>query len=145
MAFKIWLAVGMSFLVFEILSPTFFMVFFGISAFVTSIVSLFDVNIMPQMFTFIILSIIALFVFRPFAKNHLLDDSEETKTNVDALVGQEALVTEKIVPSKNEGRVKITGDSWMAISQTGEEIAAGEKVLITKVDGAKLYVKRKGN
>ena len=74
-----------------------------------------------------------------------MNDSKETKTNVDALVGQEALVTERIIPDKNEGRVKITGDSWMAISSTGVEIPEGEKVIITKVDGAKLYVKRKGN
>ncbi|MBM7557880.1 NfeD family protein [Halanaerobacter jeridensis] len=145
MAFKIWLAVGMAFLVFEILSPTFFMVFFGVSAFITSIVSLFNVELIPQLFTFIILSIISLFVFRPFAKKHLMNDSKETRTNVDALVGQEALVTERIIPDKNEGRVKITGDSWMAISSTGVEIPEGEKVIITKVDGAKLYVKRKGN
>ena len=145
MAFKIWLAVAMLFVILEILSPTFFMVFFGISAFITSIVSLFNVELIPQFFIFIILSIISLFVFRPFAKEHLIKDSEDTKTNVDALVGQEALVTEAIDPSTNQGRVKITGDSWMAISENKEEIATGVKVIITKVDGAKVYVKRKGN
>ena len=145
MAFKIWLAVGMAFLVFEILSTTFFFLFFGSTSILTSMLSLFDVILIPQMFTFVILSIITLFVFRPIAKKHLMNDNEETKTNVDALVGKEALVTEKIIPSKNQGRVKITGDSWMAISKHEEEIAAGEKVLITKVDGAKVYVKRKGN
>jgi membrane protein implicated in regulation of membrane protease activity len=144
LAFKIWLAVGMGFIILEILSPTFFMVFFGISAFITSIVSLFDLDIIPQLFIFVILSIITLFVFRPFAKKHLIADSDDTKTNVNALVGKEALVTERIVPSKNEGRVKITGDSWIAVATTEEEIAEGEKVIITEVEGAKVFIKRKG-
>lgn len=143
MAFKIWLAVGMAFIVLEILSPSFFMVFFGVSALITSIISLFNLTIIQQSFIFVALSIISLFLFRPFAKEHLLEDSEETKTNVDALVDEEALVTERVVPSKNEGRVKITGDSWRAVSTTDEEIPVGEKVVITKVDGTKLYVKRK--
>lgn len=142
MAFKIWLAIGMGCIVLEILSPTFFMVFFGISALVTSFISLFNLTIIQQSFIFVILSIISLFAFRPFAKEHLLKDSKETRTNVDALIGQEALVTERIIPDRNEGRVKITGDSWMAISVNKEEIAVGEKVIITKVDGAKLYVQK---
>ncbi|MGM0502109.1 MAG: NfeD family protein [Bacillota bacterium] len=144
MALKIWIAVGMGFLILEILSPTFFMAFFGVSAFITSIVSLFNVELIDQLFIFTGLSIISLFVFRPFAKKHLIKDTENTKTNADALVGQEALVTEKIIPSTNEGRVKITGDSWMAVSEQKVEIDEGEKVIITKVDGAKVHVKRKG-
>lgn len=145
MAFKIWFIVSIIFFILEILSPTFFLVCFSIGALITGLFCLSSISLTVQIFVFVISSLLTLVFLRPFFLKYLDDDSEDKKTNVDALIGQTAIVSEKISPSENKGRVEITGDSWLAISKTGNEISEGERVEILKVEGTKVYVKRKEN
>ena len=63
-------------------------------------------------------------------------------TGWEELVGKTALVKAALEP---EGMVLIKGERWTAISEKGK-VKPGEEVIITRVDGLKLYVtkKRKG-
>ena len=62
------------------------------------------------------------------------------------LAGREELVG-KIAEAKTalrpKGTVFIQGERWMAISEQGR-VEPGEEVIITKVDGLKLWVTKKG-
>ena len=57
----------------------------------------------------------------------------------EELVGKTAEAKTTLNP---KGTVFIQGESWTAISETGR-VNPGEEVLITKVDGLKLYVTKK--
>ena len=57
----------------------------------------------------------------------------------EELIGKIAEVKTVIKP---RGTVFIQGETWTAISETGR-IEPGEEVIITKVDGLKLYVTKK--
>ena len=57
----------------------------------------------------------------------------------EELVGKTAEVKVALDP---KGTVFVEGEQWTAISETGR-VEPGEEVIITKVDGLKLYVTRK--
>ncbi|MBA7674696.1 hypothetical protein ES703_82917 [subsurface metagenome] len=63
----------------------------------------------------------------------------QASTGKEELVGQTAIVKVALEP---EGTVFFKGERWTAISETGR-VKPGEEVIITKVDGLKLYVTKK--
>lgn len=66
----------------------------------------------------------------------------EAKTNVDALIGRKGIVSESINPQTGEGRVKVDGDDWKAVSADEQPIAQGERVEILKLDSVIVTVKK---
>jgi membrane-bound ClpP family serine protease len=63
----------------------------------------------------------------------------QATTGREELKGKTAVVREVLDP---EGTVFLEGERWNAVSESGS-IASGEEVVITKVDGLKLYVTKK--
>ena len=61
-------------------------------------------------------------------------------SNVDALIGQKALVTEAI-GDKTPGVVKVHGESWRAVSEK-DDFAKDQWVEVIKVEGASVIVRR---
>jgi len=57
----------------------------------------------------------------------------------EELVGKTAVVKVALEP---KGTVFIQGERWTAVSESGR-VKPGEEVIITKVDGLKLYVTKK--
>lgn len=79
------------------------------------------------------LGLISTFLITRVIKIH----RRKTITGKDALVGQTALARTNIAP---EGKVFIHGEIWDA--RSSEKILKGEKVIIEKIDGLKLEVKK---
>ncbi|MFH0768809.1 MAG: nodulation protein NfeD [Chloroflexota bacterium] len=63
----------------------------------------------------------------------------QATTGWEELIGKTAVVKVALAP---EGMVFFKGERWAAVSETGR-MELGEEVIITKVDGLKLYVKKK--
>ena len=63
-------------------------------------------------------------------------------TNVMAVVGKQGIVLSEINPYK-PGLVKVKGEDWTAISQTGETIEVGSEIRVVAVEGVKLLVTKK--
>ncbi len=62
-------------------------------------------------------------------------------SNTAALIGEKALVVEPILPN-GTGRVKIYGDIWLAREKDNGDVNAGSEVVIIKVRGCHLIVKK---
>lgn len=60
-------------------------------------------------------------------------------TNAEGMIGKECTVIEAI-PKGGAGYVKLYGDQWQALSSVGGSIAVGERVVITRTEGNKVYV-----
>lgn len=60
-------------------------------------------------------------------------------TGIHGIIGESAVVLETLKP---QGLVKIHGEIWKAISENGQKINKGEKVLVTSNKGLILFVKR---
>jgi len=65
---------------------------------------------------------------------------QQASAGREELIGKTAEVTTVMKP---KGTVFIQGERWTAISEAGR-VEPGEEVIITKVDGLKLRVTKKG-
>lgn len=95
-----------------------------------------------QWTVFIAVSAGLLALLRPVLKKYLR--VKPTKTNADRLVGQEALVTEEIDNLRETGAIRINGVLWTAKSADDTQIPIGTRVVIERIEGAKVYVKPAG-
>ena len=118
-----------------------FLVFwFAIGSVFAMIVSFFTENIIVQASIFLISSIILIFATRKFV-NHFLKQTESS--NINSFVGQTGRVTVDIDPLTSQGQIKVGGETWTAISESGKNIQKDTEVIITKITGVKAVVKPK--
>ncbi len=91
-----------------------------------------------QLAVFAAVSLGLLVVVRPVAVRHLHMPTR-MRTGVDALVGQEATVLERVDGA--DGRVKLSGEIWSARSYDGESTYdVDEVVRVVKISGATALV-----
>lgn len=134
-----WLLLAALFIVIEIISLGLTTIWFAGGAFVAALAGLAGVSLTIQVALFLIVSIILLVLTRPVAVKYL--DSKTQKTNSEALIGQKAVVLQKIDNLKTEGQVKVNGMEWTARAKTDEMvIPEGEVVTILEIQGVKLIV-----
>ncbi len=87
---------------------------------------------------FAIVSLALLGLVRPVARRHLRL-GREARTNVAALVGAEATVTEAV--DGQDGRIKLAGEIWSARAYDGmSTFEAGSRVQVLQIDGATALV-----
>jgi membrane protein implicated in regulation of membrane protease activity len=90
-----------------------------------------------QIVVFCVVSLLMIAFVRPVALTHLKKGPTEQRTNIDRLIGEQALVMESV--SSTGGLVKIGGDVWTARSAAGV-LPAGQKVVVSAIDGATAVV-----
>ena len=134
----IWLAAAIIFIIIEAVTVGLTTIWFAAGALVALILALIKVGVGVQVAVFLILSLVLLATTRKRFVNKLKTGSE--KTNVDALVGEEAVVLEDITPF-NTGLVKVKGQNWTAIAADKDaSILKGSTVKIKAIEGVKLIV-----
>ncbi len=135
----LWLIIIFILIVAEVSTVNLVSIWFIASGIVSMILSIFYDNFFVQFAVFVILGILLLLTTRKFLEK-LIHSSEDTKTNLDRIIGSTAIVTEAI--SKNTvGEAKVEGKKWSAISK--EDLDIGEEAIIESIDGVKLIVRKK--
>ena len=142
-----WLALTIVFSLIELAcSFNLVTIWFAISAlimiFVSGLTELLDTPIRFRLHLgiFLFIAILLLLFTRPVAVKKL--KVGKVKTNVDDLIGRDALVIKEI--SKYEkGEVKIHGQIWTAISDGDEAIAENTECVIIRIEGVKAVVRKK--
>lgn len=87
---------------------------------------------------FSLVSVAMLAVVRPVARRHLRQPSA-IRTGVDALIGGDALVLERV--DARDGRVKLAGEIWSARSFDGSSVhEPGATVQVIQIEGATALV-----
>lgn len=134
----VWILLIIIFLIVEALTFNLITIWFAIGALGAFITSYVTDNISLQVTFFALITLLSLILTRPLVKKWISVTPE--KTNLDAAIGKTAIVIKKI--DVNElGRVKVDGKEWTA---KGEQlIKKGEKVIILRIEGVKLIVKKK--
>ena len=135
----IWLIAFLVLLLVEFLTVDLVSIWFSIGALAALISTFITDSVLIQTVVFVVVSIISLIITRPLIKR--FKSAEFEPTNMDRVIGKIAEVTEEIRPNKY-GKVIIFGTEWMAASES--EIAVGTKVVVEKIDGAKLIVRKEG-
>ena len=134
----VWLAVAILCLIVEGLTAGLATIWFAGGAFIALVFALFDTGLGLQVAVFLIASVVLLVSTRKIFVDKLKTGAE--KTNADALIGQEALVTAEIAPFV-PGQVKVKGQIWTAVCRdSGITVAAGTLVQVIAIEGVKLIV-----
>lgn len=142
----IWIIIAIVLVIIEAILPSFLVLWFGMGAFVTAFVSYFSQDMLYQSLAFTLSSLFFIVASRFIA--HTKRDPEDkvinqsTEMNVFALKGKTGLVEEEIDVAVNSGLIRVAGDSWRAVAEGDEVIGEGEKVVVVKVVGNKLVVKK---
>ncbi len=135
----IWILVGIGLIIGEIFTVGFFLLWFGVGAFLAAGLALLGVGSIYQMLSFLLVSLILIVLSRTIFKQFLFRKEAGISTNVEALIGQEALVMEVIEGKSKRGLVKIGGETWSAISEE-EGIEQDEMVRVKRLVGNKVLV-----
>lgn len=140
MHWSIWLVLVFIFIVLEILTPTFFIIWFSIGALVALILSLTGFNLTIQLIGFLLVSTLSIFLTKPFVKK-FTSKTKRYKTNSQSVIGEIALVTKDIKAGEDFGQVKINGEIWTANSK--QNLSEGDRAKVLAIDGVKLIVEKK--
>ncbi len=133
-----WLALTIILLIVEALTFNLTTIWFALASLIMIFVSRFPIPLQWQILIFVLLSLLILFSTRSVVAKI---KTCRSPTNVDALIGKSALLTEGISKFQ-KGALKINGITWAAESDSQEEIPAGEECIIKEVRGATLVVSR---
>ncbi len=138
MEVMIWLGIMILFVIVEASTVGLVSIWFAAGALGGLIAAALDASLTVQIIVFVAVSGITLATVRPLAKKYMTP--KLVKTNVDAIVEKEGIVTREINNLHTTGTVKIGGMTWTARSTSGESIPEGAVVRVDRVEGVKLYV-----
>jgi membrane protein implicated in regulation of membrane protease activity len=143
-----WAILGAALIVAEIFTTGFVLLWFGIGALVAGLAGFLGVHsIIAQFAIFAVVSIALTAASRTIFVNYFSREKSggDLKTGVEALPGKVGTVVSSSRGSLHEGAVKVFGSTWTAYPAEGEEpLEAGDRVEVTRVQGASIYVKRIG-
>ena len=136
-----WLILFVILLVIEILTMGLTTIWFAGGALVAFILAFVGFGLPVQIIVFLLVSIGLLVLTRPIAMKFF--NQERQKTNAERLIGQKAIVLERIDTLHGTGRAEVNGMEWSAKTDDSDEtIDAGEVVVIEGIQGVKLIVRK---
>lgn len=116
-------------------------IWFAGGALVAAIIAYFGGNIWLQLMAFLIVSLLLVIFTRPVAVKYF--NKDRAKTNVESMIGRQAIVVGEIDNLQGIGRVTVAGNEWSARSVEEEgKIAVGTVVVVEAVNGVKLMVRK---
>lgn len=141
--FWIWLTLLGVFIVVEAATVALVCIWFIAGAAVALILALCGLPLWSQIAAFVVVSAVLLVCLRPFLKKYI--NAKKTDTNVDALIGKKALVTEPIDNLHGKGAISVSGNLWTARSANEAPIEKDTVVIIRKIEGVKAFVEPETN
>lgn len=137
----VWIGITVAAAVIEAAVPALVSIWFVPGGLLALVAYLAGGPVWLQIVLFIVGVLVAMAVTRPLARR--LQKNAPSRTNADRVLGSEAVVTENIDNLQGVGRVFVLGNSWAARSVLPEEsIPAGARVVVQRIEGAKLLVIR---
>ena len=132
----IWVFIAILFIIFELTTNTFVLLWFGISALVSAALSYLGFDIYIQFAVFIVLSLALIFLTRKFAIK--VTEEPTKKATSERLIGMKATVIKKL--SDREAIVEVRGEKWSAIIPYDVDVE--DVVKITSIDSIKLVTEK---
>lgn len=137
-----WLSILVLCIVIEIATMGLTTIWFAGGALVAAILAMLSVPFPVQVVSFILVSFILLLFTRPVAVKYF--NKDRVRTNVESLIGQEAIVVSEIDNLEQAGRVTLQGKEWTARTEkNGMKIPVGSVVIVKSIDGVKLIVEER--
>jgi len=138
----VWFIIGLVLFLLELVLPGFVIFFFGIGAWITSLICLItNPGINLQAIVFAVTSVLSLVLLRKMIQKRFFYNKDELSRAVDdEFTGGEAVALTDFNPGKI-GKVEFKGTSWKAESQS--VITEGQVVVIKSKENFTLFVEPK--
>lgn len=133
-----WLVLAVVMGVIEATTVQLVSIWFAVGAVGGCITSLITDNIWIQITVAVVVTLITLVATRPFAKRVI--NTKKTHTNSDRNIGKTGVVIMDIDNIESTGQVKVGSSVWSAKSVDDSVIKKDSKVIVKKIEGAKLVV-----
>ena len=138
----IWLAVLVVCVGLEIATMGLTTIWFAGGALVSAILAALNAPLWLQIVAFFVVSLILLYLTRPVAVKYF--NKDRVKTNVESLIGRQAIVISEIDNLQGIGQVTVGGQEWSARSVKDDvQLPVGSVVVVRSVSGVKLIVEEK--
>lgn len=135
-----WLGVVVVAIIVEAATTALVSIWFIPSGIISMILAFCGAPIWVQILVFVAVSAVLLPVFHKIFKKKFAVKSEPT--NADAVIGQSAVVTERISNIDECGAVKVMGKEWTARAEDADKtFEVGEVVTVCDIRGVKLICK----
>jgi membrane protein implicated in regulation of membrane protease activity len=136
----LWVIVAGAFTVGEMHTNGFYLAPFAVGGVIAAVLAVVGAGALLSSLAFVGASVAVLLLLRPIAMRHR-QLPPTLRTGTAALVGQNALVVERIANREAVGTVKIGGEVWTARSFDDDRvIEAGERVEVVEIRGATALV-----
>jgi membrane protein implicated in regulation of membrane protease activity len=144
----VWAILGAVLVVAEVFTTGFVLLWFGVGALAAGLAGFLGVHsIILQFLIFAIVSISLTAASRTIFVNYFSREKSggDLKSGAESLPGKIGTVVSSSRGSMHEGAVKVFGSTWTAYPAEGEEpLEAGDRVEVTRIQGASIYVRRIG-
>ena len=139
MTFLEWILVAIICGAIEIFTAGFWFLWLAIAGVIVALLVQF--GLLPalemQLLVFALFTLLLIIFTRPLVVKFV--KSNDTLSNVKALIGQHGITLTSIVPMQF-GQVKVNGEIWTAVAE--EELEENTRVEVMGIDGVKLIVKK---
>ena len=136
-----WIALIVVAIIVEVLTDQLISIWFVPGAIVATILDFCNVNLIWQVLVVLLLAVAGIV----FAKMFLIKKlrTNIVKTNIDAIIGERCVVTEKIDNYVGCGQVKIKGQIWSARGVGEDDIfEEGDVLHVVAIEGVKVICKK---
>lgn len=135
----VWLLLLIILIVIELATLGLTTIWFAAGALIAAIAAALHAPLVLQVALFLVISIVLLFFTRPIAVKYF--NKDRIKTNVESMVGRQAIVTSEINNLEGIGQVTVGGQEWSARSMDENlGIPVGTVVIVRAINGVKLIV-----
>ncbi len=139
-----WLVMLIIFIVIEVPTLGLTTIWFAGGALIAVLAALLGAPVWLQVILFFAVSLLLLFFTRPVAVKYF--NRDRIKTNVESMVGRQAIVVSEIDIIHGIGQVTVAGQEWSARSYDDKvRIPAGAVVNVVAINGVKLIVRQDEN
>lgn len=135
----IWAAFAAIFIIAEIFTAGFFVVWFGIGAAVAAILAFLGLGGGWQWAAFVVVSGVLFATSRKFAER--ITPKQPPGIGADRFIGRKGVVLEEINNIQNTGHVRIDKEDWRAESESDEVITVGKRIEVVGIEGTHLIVR----
>ena len=137
----IWIAIIAFAIVIETLTDQLVSIWFVPAAALCIVLDFLSIDIVWQLLIFLLISAIGIILSKTLLAKYLT--SGNTKTNIEAIVGEKCIVTERIDNFAGCGLAKVKGQIWSARSVNDDDIyEVGDVLNVVAIEGVKLICKK---
>ena len=138
----LWIGIIVAAVVVEAITDQLVSIWFVPAGIVAAIMEFCDAREYWQVIVFLVIAIVGIVFARAFLKK-IMPKASDGRTNIDAIIGERCVVTEKIDNYAGCGQARVKGQIWSARGVFEDDVfEVGEVLNIVAIEGVKLICKK---